>query len=448
MIRNRTASFPKQSLFLSISINKLSSSFRYFFFLLYLILVSCSPTKRFTEKEESSNKIESKEEENNTAVEKSNNESNLNEIRVSMQGLVNSESILIESDVNLFNDQEKIETVKAGSRIDCYESNGNIRLEINDQNYQSEIFFLVPTNGEEIIKLNGKKFRCKIQISLANSSIHIINVLNIEDYVKGVLSKEMPLGKNDENLEALKAQAICIRTYAVQKIKDGKLSFDIFADTRDQVYGGVDAETPISNKAAIETENLILKYEDNPAIIFYHSTCGGFTESSINVFTKEQLPYLMSIEDGNEPNCKISPRFTWKESYSKELFIERLKNYSLLDNQNYSLRDISISSRFSSGRVNELEISIQNEYGEDQSVTIRGNEIRRIIRTADGKSILWSTLFDVSVNSNTIIISGKGYGHGVGLCQWGAIALSRKGWNYAEILDHYFSGTSVEKIHD
>jgi stage II sporulation protein D len=270
----------------------------------------------------------------------------------------------------------------------------------------------------------------------------------MEDYVKGVLAKEMPLGKNEENFEALKSLAICIRTYAVKKMKDGKIYFDLYADTRDQVYGGADAESPISNKAVEETKSMILKYNGSKAIIFYHSTCGGKTESSQNVFTKESVPYLAGIEDGSEPFCKISSRYEWTETYSREIIIDRLKSYSILSNEKYVLEDISILSRFDSGRVNEMEIIVASENGEKKSIIIKGNEIRSIIRTADGKNILWSTLFDLTLNSNNVKLSGKGYGHGVGLCQWGAIALSRKGWNYEEILNHYYPGTEIGNLND
>ncbi len=177
--------------------------------------------------------------------------------------------------------------INSGSTINCFDNDGKIQLDINEQRFDGQKFFLVSAESEEIIKLNGKRYRGKIKISSSGNSIDIINILNLEDYVKGVLSKEMPLGKNGENFEALKALAICVRTYAIQKIKDGKLYFDIYPDTRDQVYGGVDGESPNSNKAVDETNSLILKYEENPATVFYHSTCGGYTESSSNVFTKE-----------------------------------------------------------------------------------------------------------------------------------------------------------------
>jgi stage II sporulation protein D len=166
------------------------------------------------------------------------------------------------------------------------------------------------------------------------------------------------------------------------------------------------------------------------------------------VFTKENVPYLAGIKDGSDPYCKISPRFEWIETYSKELIISRLKSYSLLDNQNYSLDDISIINRFSSGRVNEMEIKVIGDGGEKKSIIIKGNEIRSIIRTADSKMILWSTLFDLSLKSNSVVLNGKGFGHGVGLCQWGAIALSRNGWNYEDILNHYYPGTETGNLND
>ena len=414
-----------------------------------LFFLSCSPTKRFTEKEEKNNKTETEEATTkNTKEKESETESNFAEIRVSMQGLIPVESLLIESQVYLFNDESKLALINSGNKIKCFDDNGKVNLEINEQSFDGKKFYLASAESEEIIKLNCKRFRGKIQISSSGNSIDIINVLSLEDYVKGVLAKEMPIGKNGENFEALKALAVCVRTYAIQKMKDAKLYFDIYADTRDQVYGGVDAETPNSNKAVDETNNLILKYEGNAATIFYHSTCGGYTESSANVFTKENIPYLSSVKDGDEPNCKISPRFQWEETYSRELIVSRLKNYSLLNNQNYNLEDISVISRFSSGRVDELEIKLSDDYGKENLIVLIGNEIRSIIRNANGKSILWSTMFDVDLNSNSVLLSGKGFGHGVGLCQWGAISLSRNGWNYSEILDHYYPGISIESVND
>ena len=446
MSRNNSGSFLKINInsFLKSHITSISPHF--FLFTLILFLLSCAPAKRFSDEEEKEEKIEK--------VEKLEKEEMTNpdfssaEIRVLLKGLVPSESLAIESTVYLYDKESKIALIKSGNTINCYDNYGKIGLTINGENFDGEKFFLIPAGSDDIVKINGKRYRSKIQISSSGNSVDIINVVNLEDYVKGVLAKEMPLGKNEENMEALKALAVCVRTYAAQKMKDGKIYFDLYADTRDQVYGGVDAESPLSNKAAEETKNLILKYNGSQSIIFFHSTCGGQTESSQNVFTNESIPYLISIKDGSEPYCKISPRFEWTETYSKEIIISRLKSYSLLDNQNYSLEDISIISRFNSGRVDELEIIVVSESGEDKSIIIKGNEIRNILRTEDGKNILWSTLFDLILKSNSVVLTGKGFGHGVGLCQWGAIALSRNGWNYEDILNHYFPGTETGNLND
>lgn len=432
-----------------VSIFKSQPAYKLFLFLLsavFLFISSCGPSKRFTEKEERDVKIERVEEREKKDL--TAEESGFAEIRVLINGIIPKESLLIESPVNLYNDENKIALIKPGNIINCYQKKGNIEISIKNESFAAEKFILASADNDDIVKINGKRYRGKIQIFSSGNSLNIINVVNMEDYVKGVLAKEMPVGKNEENLEALKALAVCVRTYAQKKLKDGKIYFDIYDDTRDQVYGGMDAESPLSNRAAEETKNLILKYDGTQAILFYHSTCGGYTESSQNVFTKEYVPYLKGIKDGSEPYCKISPRFEWTETYSKELIINRLKNYSLLDDLNYRLEEISILNRFNSGRVNEMEIKVVSNSGGKKTIIIKGNEIRSILRTSDGKMILWGTMFDVSKKSNSIVLSGKGFGHGVGLCQWGAIALSQKDWSYKDILEHYYPGTELGNVND
>jgi stage II sporulation protein D len=277
----------------------------------------------------------------------------------------------------------------------------------------------------------------------------VINILDIESYIKGVIPKEMPLGKGEENFEALKAFAICARTYTLMKMKPGK-NFDLYIDTRDQVYGGVDAEKPISNRAVDETRELILTYGKKPAVVFYHSTCGGKTENVENIFGIDTASYLSGIDDGINPYCSISPSFEWEEIFSTDLFIERLKLAGVVDSLFDVLKNVFIVNRFESGRVNELRIELSSsQTGEKKSVSLYGNNIRSIIRTTNNKSILKSIWFDLTLNENkNVIIQGRGYGHGVGLCQWGAVSLSRAGINFKEILFHYFPGTEISYIND
>ena len=393
-----------------------------------LLFVSCTPADRFTKKEKSSNKT--------------------SDLRVLLNDFRASKILNIESTVFLNDETNILTQIQTRSKLSCSVNDIGIKINVNGENYTREKFFLSPSENDAILKINGKRYRGKIQVSSSNNSIDLINLVSLEDYVKGVLAKEMPLGKKNENYEALKALAVCVRTYAIRKMNDGKLYYDLYDNTNDQVYGGVDAENPLSNKAADETDNLILKFNGVPALLYYHSTCGGYTESVQNVFTKNSVPYLITIKDGDEPYCNISPRFTWQEVYTRDDIVNRLKNYSLLDNSNYELEDISINDRFESGRVAELEIKVIDESGEQKSLILRGNEIRSILRTSDNKNILWSTMFDITTHLNSIVLNGKGFGHGVGLCEWGAIALSRNGWNFNAILQHYYPGTYLEKYND
>jgi stage II sporulation protein D len=215
------------------------------------------------------------------------------------------------------------------------------------------------------------------------------------------------------------------------------------------VYGGVEGETEYTNKIVDETNGQLLFYENEPAIIFYHSTCGGQTEDVSNVFRKNNVSYLSRVKDGDEPYCKISPRYEWIENYSELTFIDRLFKAKLIESIKYELFDINIKSRYNSGRVNELEIFVYDDIGNQKTISLNDNKIRSIIRSGDGKSILKSTLFNINLDNNkNIVIKGKGNGHGVGLCQWGAIGQSKEGIHYAEILNHYFPGTSIKNLYD
>lgn len=449
MIFNNSSFFFKKNISSFFPSIKSSHLFTLLIYTFIFISLSCSPTKRFpTENGRDVNKEDENKSESVKDDESVSTEFTFSNLRVLLNGVVPSESIIIESPVYLSSDETIITKINLGASINCFENNGKLYLNTAEESFDGNVFFLTSANDNDVVKLNGKRYRGKIQISKSGNSIDVINIVNLEDYVKGVLAKEMPIGNNEENIEALKALAICVRTYALQRVRDGKVYFDLYADTRDQVYGGADSETPVSNRAAEQTKHLILKYENNPALVYYHSTCGGHTESSKNVFTKMDVPYLSGVKDGPEPYCKISPRFEWKEIYSEELIIERLKNYALLDNNNYTLVNVDVSNRYDSGRVNELEIEISDVEGNNKLIVVKGNEIRSILRTADGKNILWSNMFDVSMESDGIILTGRGFGHGVGLCQWGAIALSRKGWSYKEILEHYYPGTSQGNFND
>jgi len=397
-----------------------------------LIYVGCSGSERYTHDE---NEVEI------TAL--------ANEVRLLIEESINGKEILIETESILSDTEGSDIQINPGDKLLFSAANDLLTLRFRKNYYESKYFFLAANNSNQPLKYNGFKLRGKLKLLSNRNSISVINHVDIESYIKGVIPKEMPLGKGEENFEALKAFAICARTYTLMKMKREK-NFDLYIDTRDQVYGGVDVEKPISNKAVDETKDLILTYNNKPAIVFYHSTCGGKTEDVKNIFGIDTAYYLSGVDDGINPYCSISPSFEWEEVFSSSLFIERLKLAGLVDSLFDVLENIYIEDRFESGRVNELRIELSSsETGEKKSISLFGNNIRGIIRTANNKSILKSIWFDLTLDENkNVIIHGKGYGHGVGLCQWGAVSQSRAGIKFKEILSHYFPGTEISYLNN
>lgn len=415
-----------------ISLLKFLNLFPLFFVLiLFTLFTGCSSSKRYTLETRIPTEIELKE----TAL------------RVLIDQDETSKFLTLQTPVYLYNSTKKLALINPENTIECYCSTDELTVKIENKKFTDKYFYL-ESAGNSYIKFNGKSYKGSLKLTATDNFIEVVNYIDLEDYLKGVISKEMPLGVGTENLEALKALTICARTYATLRMQEGKSIYDIFDDTRDQMYGGKDAESPLSDRAVEETSGMMLSYDNETAVVFYSSTCGGHTAAVHNVFTNEEYPYLEGVVDGNESYCKISTRYEWEEIYSEDVLVDRLVNAALLEDDSYKFEEISINSRFDCGRVDELEILLEDTAGEEISIKIYGNDIRGVLHTVDGKSELWSTLFDIEDDGDRIVINGKGLGHGVGLCQWGAIHLSQEGWKYKDILEHYFPGTSIGKLND
>jgi len=413
--------------------NCLLKPFSYLIYvLLFLMIAGCAASKKFTREDKNTEEIY---------------KDNSSLIRVLLDEKMNSFNYTVDESVILKNELRTISGVDKGNTLQFFADGNYVRLILDNKTYSSKFFQVLPENAATL-KMYDKSYKGAFRIASQNNKIQVINTITLEEYIKGVVPLEMPVGKGTENFEALKAFSICVRTYAIKKLNSGN-NYDIFNDTRDQVYGGESSERILSNKAIQETRGLILTYNNSPAATFYNSTCGGYTEDGANVFQVKNAPYLQSIKDGNEPLCNISPRFRWVEKYSDSEFINRLRTAGLISGPEWKMDKISINSRFKSGRVNELQIDLKGNGQTDKVVKIYGNDIRKIIRSSDNSSILNSNFFDLSVDDkNNIILSGKGYGHGVGLCQWGAINLSRQGKDFTYILDHYYPGTTILRFYD
>ena len=356
-----------------------------------------------------------------------------------------SDRIILESNVILYSAEKSLAVVNSGNTISVSANGDEITISIAGKNFTSEYFKLGTKEKNSIIFYKGKKFRGQLKILTDGSKIYLVNELLLEDYLRGVLPLEMPIGKDDENYEALKAMTVAARTYSLSKMNKNNKTFDVFMDTRDQVYGGVEVEKEITNKLIDKTAGLILTYNNNPAQVFYSASCGGHTENSKNVFGNYDIPYLEGVQDSDEPYCSIMPGFEWTEEYTTDKLLSFLVRSGKINNTNYKINDINIDSRFSSGRVNKIKFELTSDENDDEDIIISGNNIRSIIRRSNG-GILKSTMFDINFNGDTIEINGRGNGHGVGLCQWGTIYLSHEGRDYKEILSHYFPGTEINPI--
>jgi stage II sporulation protein D len=258
-----------------------------------------------------------------------------------------------------------------------------------------------------------------------DSGFAVINTLPIEDYLKGVVPHEIGALKEDA-FEALKAQAVAARTYAYAHLGSRKSQgFDVFADTRDQVYNGSKEENSLVNKAIESTSGIVIKYNENLIEAFYHSTCGGKTEGT-EVWGQVSRPYLLSVSDSanGKAYCEASKYMSWSETFTKA----ELKAENIL-----------IIEKFPSSRVKNLVV-----FAKDSSYEIVGDKTRWFF-TKNGK-ILPSSLFTIKNNGDSFTVEGSGFGHGIGMCQFGVIARARAGQKFDEILKAYYSGVSVDSF--
>ena len=287
-------------------------------------------------------------------------------------------------------------------------------------------------NGEFIVTANGNK-------------LNAINVIDIEDYLRGVVPYE--IGKLDESkFEALKAQAVAARTYAYKhfgsRVAQG---FDVYADTRDQVYKGLHSATELTDKAVRETEGVVMTYNGEFITAYYHSTCGGETEGVVT-WGRPDHPYLKNKPDlrpDGTPWCRESNYTEWTREFTedelRDLFQINAKEAKANVPSFSSIKSIHIQDTLKSGRIHTLVIETNNG-----SFTAKADKIRWLFKR--GGTILPSSFFRIHKNGNEWILKGKGFGHGVGLCQMGARARAQAGQSYIQILTHYYPGITLEKF--
>ena len=302
-----------------------------------------------------------------------------------------------------------------------------------------------------IVKIEGLSCRGSVIVAPEQGGLFtLVSFLDVEDYLRGVVPLEVGKG-SDDIAEAVKAQAVAARTYTYRKMQDNaRASYDLAATVADQVYGGVAAESEQCNRAIRATEGQVMLYHDSLIYAYYHSTCGGRTASIEDAWNKSPLGYLRSVDDNNGlagPFCSSSPSFAWEEQWPLPQFTFIVNRYSRetfpQNPLSGEVRSVSVDSRFFCGRVKQCSVRTSNG-----TFVYGGDKIRFVFRrNSAGYPILKSSLITgVSLQSGTMVIKGRGYGHGVGMCQMGAIGRARAGKKYDEILKAYYTDITIIKV--
>ena len=300
------------------------------------------------------------------------------------------------------------------------------------------------------VSVGGKPYRGDVAFIAGDSTILVVNVVKIDDYLLGVVPLEIGT-EAVSDAAAVQAQAVAARSYAFIHLSPSR-SYDVTASVSDQVYGGVAVESAVGSDAVESTRTLVLKYGGRVVNAPYHSTCGGKTASASEIWRSPDETYLQSVSDQipgtSRYYCDIAPRFRWTRTLDADALNAALDRYlasytRVPDRTPGAARAVTVGSRTVSGRVGTLTFTTERG-----NFVVRGNDIRFVLRPVGGEA-LNSTSFSVEPSTSAdgllarITIRGSGYGHGVGMCQWGAIGRARAGQDFRTILRVYYPGTTV-----
>ena len=283
------------------------------------------------------------------------------------------------------------------------------------------------------IYVDGRQFRGDIDIVRKdNLKLMVINYIALDDYLYGVLYHEV---SHRWPMEAIKAQAVAARTFALYQARQNKAQvYDLRSDIYSQMYGGRTSEKWTTTRAVDLTKDQILVYNGDILPAYYHATCGGYTEDASNLWN-ENVPPLKGVPCNY---CKDSPHYRWEKNIPLWTLENKLKGAGYKIGK---ISSVTILSKNKSGRVDKIEI--KDNAGVSGILT--GKDFRQML----GPNEIRSTKFDASIVWGMLVIDGLGWGHGVGMCQWGAYGMALKGKRSEEILIYYYPGaviTTIDKL--
>jgi stage II sporulation protein D len=287
---------------------------------------------------------------------------------------------------------------------------------------------LIEPAKDRDLYLEASRFRGIVSVWKAkNGLLFAVNALDIEKYLYGVLHHEVAPWWP---MEALKAQAVAARTYAYYQTQVSKANeYDVKSSTSSQVYGGSTTERYRTKKAVDRTAGQILKFEGKVFPAYFHATCAGVTAAARELWNI----HLPPIAGGVRCNyCRISPHYYWQAKVPLSTIEEKLKQNNRSVGQ---ILKIELATRTPSERVGSIKIT-----GTLQEALIAAKDFRVWV----GGDIMKSTAFTVNIKEDFAEFHGRGWGHGVGLCQWGALGQSLLGRSYEDILKFYYPGSVIE----
>ncbi len=294
---------------------------------------------------------------------------------------------------------------------------------------------LVVQGGDQGLQIDGKKLPGRLEIWADKAGLVVVNALDLEEYVSSVVASEVPASWP---LEALKAQAVAARTYAVaQKIDHGPSARShLGSSVLAQVYAGAAHPQSGAREAAQATAGEVLTFEVAPIQAFFSSSCGGKGESGEAAFDlpKGSVPFLPGGDDGDFDQG--APRLKWTVKLSLDDLTRTLRDAKRVQAE---VTGAEVSQVTPSGRARRVKLRVKK----GPPVSISAVELRQLL----GWQKLPSLLFALEQKDDTLIFTGKGSGHGAGLCQWGARGRAQAGQDYREILNHYYPGAELRRMY-
>jgi len=360
-------------------------------------------------------------------------------------------------------------------KLICRRSDEGVSWTVGDRSGTASAVTLQPLDPKTRVIVGGDAYRGEflvIPTPNATTGLTLVNNVELEDYLKGVVPWE--IGRHQrEKMAALEAQSIAARTYTISHLGARKSrGFDVFATVMDQVYKGASGEDKLCNEAIANTSSVVLRWRGKEIDAYYSACCGGQSSQIEEVWPKEASAYLINHKDSatyqDDPFCSASRYYNWTESWTaagleatlQKTLPEYVAWMSVGSRGRWAgplfspskggvdpekpgrLINLEVIDRTRSGRVAQLVITT-----EAGTYHVRGDRTRWVLKPASGNpSILRSAFFELKLERSNIGLqkitaTGRGYGHGIGLCQTGALEMARRGYSSQAILEHYYPDT-------